>query len=46
MATSDMKGQGIVISTHRKRASDILTSTMAAFCSIPTQTRKGIERLI
>jgi len=48
MATSETKGQGWrVILTQRRKASDILTSTLAAFLySSHTKKGKGIERLI
>jgi len=51
MAISETKGQvrggdWIAIPTQKKKASDILTSTMATFCSAATQKGKGIERLI
>jgi len=47
MAISETKGQGWrAIPTQYRKASDILTSTLAAFFSAATQKGKGIERLI
>jgi len=47
MAISEMKGQGWkVIRTQWRKASDILTSTLAAFFQQPPKKGKGIERLI
>jgi len=47
MAISETKGQGWrAIPTQYRKASDILTSTLAAFCSAATQKGKGIERLL
>ena len=47
MATSEMKDQGWrAIDTQYRKASDILTSTLAAFFSAATQQWKGIERLV
>jgi len=46
-AISETKGQGWrAIPTQYRKASDILTSTLAAFFSAATQKGKGIERLI
>jgi len=45
MAISGMKGQGWrAIHTQYGKASDILTSTLAAFFSAATQKGKGIEK--
>jgi len=45
MAISGTKGQGwIAIPTQYRKASDILNSTLAAFCSAATQKGKEIER--
>ena len=42
-----MKDQGWrAIGTQYRKASDILTSTLAAFFSAATQQWKGIERLV
>jgi len=47
MAISEMKRQGCRdIVTQRRKASDILTFTLAPFCSAATKKGKGIERLI
>jgi len=48
MAISETKGQGWrVILTQWRKASDILTSTLAAFfVQQPPKKGKGIERLI
>jgi len=47
MAISETKGQRWkVIHTQSRKASDILTSTLAAFVQQPPKKGKGIERLI
>jgi len=48
MAISETKGQGWRVILTQWKASDILTSTLAAylFSSHPHQKEKGIERLI
>jgi len=47
MFISGMKGQGWrAIPTQYRKASNILTSTLAAFYSAATRKGKGIERLI
>ena len=47
MAISEPKGQGLkAIPTQLRKASDVLTSTLAAFLFSSHPKGKGIERLI
>jgi len=46
MAQSETKGQVESYLYPVKKASDILTSILAAFCSAATQKGKGINRFI